>query len=199
MIDSTGTKLKPKSSTSTSTSPNPTTLPLQSSTQQQQQPTTTTPQSQPPYTSTTPTPTPLPTQTTSSSGTHEDIVVYEFNFPRKFCGKLIGKNGIHVDFIRSKTRTQIAVRDDPEKHEQQIVCVSGRLEDVDQALDIISSRFPIKQYPNVSFKPISKPILYRRLSTNGENNKRVLPFENSCVKKVRQQQQQKVFSSYFNS
>lgn len=119
----------------------------------------------------------------STDESHEDIIVYEFNFPRKFCGKLIGKNGIHVDYIRSKTRTQIAVRDDPEKHEQQIVCVSGRLEDVDQALDIISSRFPLKQYPNVSFKPISKPIVYRRLSTNTEN-KRSLPFENSCVKKV---------------
>jgi hypothetical protein len=123
----------------------------------------------------------------SSDSAHEDIIVYEFNFPRKFCGKLIGKNGIHVDHIRSKTRTQIAVRDDPEKHEQQIVCVSGRLEDVDQALDIISSRFPLKQYPTISFKPISKPIVYRRLSSNvngGVESKRALPFENSCVKKV---------------
>lgn len=43
-----------------------------------------------------------------------------------------------------------------------MVCVSGRLEDVDAALDIISLRFPAQLYPQISFKPISKPIVYRR-------------------------------------
>lgn len=97
-----------------------------------------------------------------SSENPEDLVVYEFNFPRVYCGKLIGKNGVHVDYIRSKTQTQIAVRNDPKVEEQQIVCVSGRLDDVDRALEIIGQRFPAKQYPDISFKPISKPILYRR-------------------------------------
>lgn len=120
---------------------------------------------------------------TTADANHEDIIVYEFNFPRKFCGKLIGKNGVHVDHIRSKTRTQIAVRDDADNHEQQIVCVSGRLEDVDQALDIISSRFPLKQYPTISFKPISKPIVYRRINNEVESD-RVLPYESTSVKKV---------------
>lgn len=99
---------------------------------------------------------------------YEELVVYEFNFPRKFCGKLIGKNGVHVDFIRSKTHTQIAVRNDPGIEDLQIVCVSGRLEDVDHALDIIRSRFPVKHYQQISLKPISKPIIYRRY--NPEKN-----------------------------
>jgi A-kinase anchor protein 1 len=103
----------------------------------------------------------------SKKDTYEDLVVYEFNFPRKYCGKLIGKNGIHVDYIRSKTHTQIAVRNDPNVEEQQIVCVSGRLEDVDHALDIINTRFSSKHYPNITLKPISKPIVYRRY--NPEN------------------------------
>ena len=93
---------------------------------------------------------------------YEDLVAYEFNFPRKLCGILIGKNGVHVDTIRSKTQTQIGVRNDPNSNEMQIVCVSGRLKDVDRALDIISLRFPAKVYPQISFKPISKPIVYRR-------------------------------------
>lgn len=97
-----------------------------------------------------------------SNASYEDLVAYEFNFPRKFCGILIGKNGINVDTIRSETQTQIAVRNDPKSEEMQIVCVSGRLKDVDNALDIISMRFPVKQYPQISFKPISKPIVYRR-------------------------------------
>jgi A-kinase anchor protein 1, mitochondrial len=104
----------------------------------------------------------LSTTSSNSSDNYQDLVVYEFNFPRVYCGKLIGKNGVHVDFIRSKTQTQIAVRNDPNLEEQQIVCVSGRLEDVDRALDLISNRFPAKQYPEISFKPISKPIVYRR-------------------------------------
>jgi len=92
----------------------------------------------------------------------EDLVVYEFNFPRRYCGKLIGRNGVNVDYIRNKTKTQIAVRNDALVDDLQVVCVSGRLEDVDAALDIISLRFPAQLYPQVSFKPISKPIVYRR-------------------------------------
>jgi hypothetical protein len=92
---------------------------------------------------------------------------------------------VHVDYIRSRTRTQVAVRDDASKPDVQIVCVSGRIEDVDAALDLVSSRFPSKQYPNVSFKPISRPIVYRRLSTGSPAPAdTLLPFEHSCVKKV---------------
>lgn len=94
----------------------------------------------------------------------EDLVVYEFNFPRKLCGKLIGKNGVHVDLIRSKTQTQIAVRNDSKISDLQVVCVSGRISDVDKAIDLIGNRFPSKLYPQISFKPITKPIVYRRFN-----------------------------------
>ena len=104
------------------------------------------------------------TRTIDDPADIEDLVVYEFNFPRKLCGKLIGKNGVHVDFIRSKTNTQIAVRNDSKIEELQVVCVSGRISDVDKALDIIGTRFPSKLYPQISFKPISKPIVYRRFN-----------------------------------
>lgn len=100
----------------------------------------------------------IPTQTI-------DIVVYEFYFPRKLCGKLIGKNGVHVDYIRTKTHASIAVRNDPTKpkdSEYQIVTVSGQIKEVDGALEILTNRFPAKFYPHISFKPISKPVIYRR-------------------------------------
>ena len=67
-----------------------------------------------------------------------------------------------MDHIRSRTQTQIGVRNDPKSDDLQIVCVSGRLTDVDKALDMISVRFPTKLYSQISFKPISKPIVYRR-------------------------------------
>ena len=96
--------------------------------------------------------------------------MYEFNFPRKLCGKLIGKNGVHVDYIRSKTQTQIAVRNDTKISDLQVVCVSGRISDVDKALDIIGIRFPSKLYPQISFKPITKPIVYRRFNKSKSNS-----------------------------
>ncbi len=95
------------------------------------------------------------------SNMYEDYVIYEFYFPRKYCGKLIGKNGCHVDYVRNRTNTQIAIRNDATATDLQIVSITGRLEDVDEALDIITKRFPAKFYPAVSFKPISKPIIYR--------------------------------------
>ena len=104
----------------------------------------------------------------------EDLVVYEFNFPRKLCGKLIGKSGVHVDSIRSKTHTQIAVRNDALVEDLQVVCISGKVHDVDKALDIISHRFPAKLYPQISFKPISKPILYRRFDAENNEQAKVL-------------------------
>ena len=106
-----------------------------------------------------------------SSATHPetDIIVYEFHFPRKYCGKLIGRNGVHVDYIRNKTHVQIAVRNDPSVDDLQIVCLTGCISDVDQSLDIISARFPFRHYPQISFKPITKPIVYRR--NRIENNK----------------------------
>jgi hypothetical protein len=97
------------------------------------------------------------------SNMYEDYVIYEFYFPRKYCGKLIGKNGCHVDYVRNRTNTQIAIRNDATATDLQIVSITGRLEDVDEALEIITKRFPAKFYPTVSFKPISKPIIYRRL------------------------------------
>ena len=72
------------------------------------------------------------------SNMYEDYVIYEFYFPRKYCGKLIGKNGCHVDYVRNRTSTQIAIRNDATATDLQIVSITGRLEDVDEALDIIT-------------------------------------------------------------
>ena len=107
-----------------------------------------------------------------------DVIVYEFHFPRKYCGKLIGRNGVHVDYIRNKTHVQIAVRNDPTVDDLQIVCLTGCITDVDQSLDIISARFPHRHYPQITFKPITKPIVYRR---NRIENNKVLVSSNMYV------------------
>jgi hypothetical protein len=92
-----------------------------------------------------------------------DVIVYEFQFPAKLCGKLIGRNGAHVDYIRKKTSVQIAVRDDSTSGpHMQVVSITGLICNVDQALEIISARFPSRTYPNISFRPITKPIIYKR-------------------------------------
>jgi len=98
----------------------------------------------------------------SSTQNDDDLVLYEFYFPRKLCGKLIGKKGVHVENIRNKTKAQIAVRNDPKLEDTQIVCVSGSFKEVDQALEIINERFPSKHYPQISLKPINKPVIFRR-------------------------------------
>ena len=32
-----------------------------------------------------------------------EIIIYEFHFPIDLCGRLIGRQGVHVDYIRQMT------------------------------------------------------------------------------------------------
>ncbi|CAF0811004.1 unnamed protein product [Didymodactylos carnosus] len=92
----------------------------------------------------------------------QEIIIYEFHFPIHFCGRLIGKQGVHVDYIRQTTQVDLVVRDDPVSWEKQIVALHGRRADVEKALNSIAERFPPSIYKGIVFKPIHKKIVLRR-------------------------------------
>lgn len=57
----------------------------------------------------------------------EEVIIYEFHFPADLCGRLIGRQGVHVDYIRQVTEVDLVVRDDPVSYEKQVVALHGAL------------------------------------------------------------------------
>lgn len=41
------------------------------------------------------------------------------------CGRLIGRQGVHVDYIRQKTQVDLVVRDDSVPSDKQVVALHG--------------------------------------------------------------------------
>ncbi len=54
-----------------------------------------------------------------------EIIIYEFHFPIDLCGRLIGRQGVHVDYIRQMTQVDLVVRDDAVSYEKQVVALHG--------------------------------------------------------------------------
>lgn len=55
----------------------------------------------------------------------QEIIIYEFHFPVELCGRLIGRQGVHVDYIRQMTQVDLVVRDDAVSFEKQVVALHG--------------------------------------------------------------------------
>ena len=109
----------------------------------------------------------------------QEVIIYEFHFPMDLCGRLIGRQGVHVDYIRQKTQVDLVVRDDSVPSDKQVVALhgsirssdektlshplrSGRRVDVEQAIELIARRFPPARYSQVTFKPVNKKIILRQ-------------------------------------
>lgn len=58
----------------------------------------------------------------------QEVIIYEFHFPADLCGRLIGRQGVHVDYIRQVTEVDLVVRDDPVSYEKQVVALHGLFE-----------------------------------------------------------------------
>lgn len=55
----------------------------------------------------------------------QEVIIYEFHFPMELCGRLIGRQGVHVDYIRQKTQVDLVVRDDSVPSDKQVVALHG--------------------------------------------------------------------------
>ncbi|XP_038058869.1 A-kinase anchor protein 1, mitochondrial-like [Patiria miniata] len=76
--------------------------------------------------------------------------LYQFEFPAKECGRLIGKAGKNIKGIRSRSGARVALRDWPDDETRQICVVEGFQSEIDVALADIQKKFPAvdtsKQY-----------------------------------------------------
>ncbi|CAF1310889.1 unnamed protein product [Adineta steineri] len=104
----------------------------------------------------------LPIESNEKETKEHEIIIYEFHFPIDLCGRLIGRQGVHVDYIRQMTQVDLVVRDDAVSYEKQVVALHGRRVDIERAIELIAKRFPPERYPQVAFKPINKKIILRQ-------------------------------------
>lgn len=86
-----------------------------------------------------------------------EVVHYEFNFPSDLCGRLIGRGGRNIHFIKEESGATVALASNPFTPDFQICRVQGVQAEVDKALTIIRKKFPAGQYPQLDMSPIGPP------------------------------------------
>ena len=65
------------------------------------------------------------TPSASSPNTLPDYVVFEFDFPSDYCGRLIGKMGKNINAIKNKTGAEISLKKKPFTRDYQICAIEG--------------------------------------------------------------------------
>ncbi|XP_075220753.1 A-kinase anchor protein spoonbill [Lycorma delicatula] len=81
--------------------------------------------------------------------------VYEFIIPQHMVGRLIGRHGVFLHDIRSKTHTHIFIKRHPDTTKLKICAIEGAQQDVDAALAMIRQKFPIRRFPNLTLEKVT--------------------------------------------
>ena len=69
----------------------------------------------------------------------DPLIVYQFELPFPECGRLIGRGGHHVQYIRERTRARVVVNGHPTSALLKLCSVEGTRGDVREALKLIAS------------------------------------------------------------
>ncbi|XP_001199246.3 A-kinase anchor protein 1, mitochondrial [Strongylocentrotus purpuratus] len=83
-----------------------------------------------------------PAAITQASAMKEGPVMYQFEFPSKLCGRLIGKSGKNIRELKDKTGAKVILKNVPYSTSHQICVVEGLRGEVDGALAYIKKKFP---------------------------------------------------------
>lgn len=93
-----------------------------------------------------------------SSPRSELATTYEFIIPQTCVGRLIGRNGVFVNKIKSFTGANILIKNHPENLSKYKICaIDGLQTEIDAALVMIREKFPEKKYPNLTLQRVSFP------------------------------------------
>ena len=65
------------------------------------------------------------TPSASSPNNLPDFVVFEFDFPTEYCGRLIGKGGKNVNQLKARTGAEISLKRKPFTVDFQVCSVEG--------------------------------------------------------------------------
>lgn len=88
----------------------------------------------------------------SSPNTSPNHQVYHCNFPTAICGRLIGRQGKNINFIKEKSGANITLSANPFTPEFQLCSIEGSQRQIEAALGQIGRKFP-----DVDLSPVNIP------------------------------------------
>jgi len=113
-------------------------------------------------------------QASKENDTSSNIITeYWFEMPKQLCGLFIGKNGSNINGTMKQSNTLIQLKDHPTALDQSLCMIRGREHEINEALSIIRSRFPVKKFPQVTLKPTNPNII--QLEPVSQNCSLILP------------------------
>ncbi|XP_077995376.1 uncharacterized protein LOC144448906 [Glandiceps talaboti] len=69
-------------------------------------------------------------------------IIYEFEFPTKYCGRLIGRGGRNIKYLRERSGAWIVLRKLPFDDAFQQCVITGLRTEVDAAIVLLGKKFP---------------------------------------------------------
>lgn len=102
------------------------------------------------------------TSTKDTASTLPDLPIrYLLEFPSKWCGKLIGKQGRNIRQLKENSNSSVQLKEHPYLEETHLVVIEGLQSEIDAALKYIKDRFTkvdvTKQYTPPVLEPSPAP------------------------------------------
>ncbi|XP_067137446.1 KH domain-containing protein akap-1-like isoform X2 [Centruroides vittatus] len=74
--------------------------------------------------------------------TEDGLSVYEFEIPQEYCGRLIGRQGKSVNYIKNHSKANVFIKKHPVNPNMKLCTIEGNAIEIATALEYIRRRFP---------------------------------------------------------
>ncbi|XP_013775508.1 A-kinase anchor protein 1, mitochondrial-like [Limulus polyphemus] len=90
----------------------------------------------------------------------EYSLIYEFEIPQELCGRLIGRQGKHVKYIKNCSNASVLIKRHPFSKDFKLCGVEGTSEEIRNALQLIRKRFPTSRFSSLTLAQVNIPITH---------------------------------------
>uniref|UniRef100_A0A668ACZ6 A kinase (PRKA) anchor protein 1b n=1 Tax=Myripristis murdjan TaxID=586833 RepID=A0A668ACZ6_9TELE len=92
-------------------------------------------------------------QSNNATASSSDVIIWEIEVPKHLVGRLIGKQGRYVSFLKQNSGAKIYISTLPYTQEFQICHIEGTQQQVDKALSLIGKKFKDLDLTNLYAPP----------------------------------------------
>uniref|UniRef100_A0A182T3B7 Tudor domain-containing protein n=1 Tax=Anopheles maculatus TaxID=74869 RepID=A0A182T3B7_9DIPT len=84
----------------------------------------------------------------------QSATMYEFLVPAFLVAGMLGKEGTFVKHIKKKTGANVIIKRNPDTHKSKICTLEGSHQEIQDALEVIREKFPLKRFPALTLQRI---------------------------------------------